>query len=316
MINVMLRPDRTERLEKLIDRFENLKKDLLPTEEKLSDELKKVKQQIADRARARTSFTGDPLKDLSIFIFGNKFKENYEQLIQIKDSLKNAEGEFMLIHDTSYNLLINVMKEADRCYIPFRVAALGIIDSNPLDVGYEHDITGDKYYLELRFKDGIYIRELELVEHPKLDKWLNILPTFRGREERYTEKRERLKLVIPVKDYESSEDYIRRIYVDYQEPEKYTEQDISRTKAKRPYWRVVPDRFDTALVTIKDEPAIEIFEEQEFPKKKYKVFALYIGNEEVEKRVNLDLIESGSIQKIYDRLHSSRGKPEGKTLIF
>lgn len=308
--------ERTAKLEELIEKFENLKKDLVPAEIKLNDELKKVKHQVIDRARARTSFTGDQLKDLSIFIFGKEFLENYKQLIALKDILKNAKGEFILIHDTSYNLLINVLKEADRCYIPFRVAALGIIDDNPLDVGYEHDITGDKYYLKLRFHLGAYIRELEIKEHGTLDKWLNILPTFRGRELRYTEQSEPLKLVMPVKDYQSSEDYVRKIYVDYQEPQDYAEQDRLKKEAKKPYWRIAPDRFERAMIGMVTEPVIEIYEEQEFPKRKYKVFALYIGNEEVMRRVGLNFRELQALQGIYDILNSSKG-PSGSTpLIF
>lgn len=302
----MPKSERTLKLEELIERFENLKQDLTPTEEKLNAELSTVKQQILDRARARTSFTGDPLKDLSIFKFGKKFKENYEQLLNLKDMLKKAEGKFILIHDTSYNLLINVLKESDRCYIPFCVAALGIIDDNPLEVGYEHDITGDRYYLKLKFQSGSYIRELEVKEQGKIDKWLDVIPIFRGRKESYTEKREPLKFVQPVEDFESSESYLRHTYTG----------DSLKTKSKKPYWRIVHDRFDTTKVKIGSDPVIEIFEKQEFPKKEYKKFALYIGNEEITKRLGLDLKELNTLQKIYDTLNSTRGKPGGKSLIF
>ncbi len=302
----MNKSDRTLKLEELIEKFGNLKRDLAPTEEKLNAELSKVKQQILDRTRARTSFTGDPLKDLSIFKFGEGFKENYEQFLNLKHMLKKAESKFILIHDISYNLLINIVKETDRCYIPFRVAALGIIDSNPLEAGYEYDITGDRYYLKLRFQNGSYIRELEVKEQGKLDKWLNILPTFRGRKEGYTEKSEPLKLVLPMEDFKFSEAYIRHVY---------TEGKL-KTKSKKPYWRIAPDKFDTTKINISSDPVIEIFEEQEFPKKEYKVFALYIGNEEVMRRLDLDLKELNTLQKIYDTLNSTRGKPGGKSLIF
>jgi hypothetical protein len=309
-------PNRTSKLEKLLEKIEHLKQDLIPTEQKLNAELLRVKQQIIDRARARTSYTGDPLKDLSIFKFGKEFKENYSKLLKIRDKLKNAEGEFILIHDTSYNLMINVMKEADRCYIPFRVAALGIIGSNALDVGYEHDITGDKYYLKLRFRDGAYIRELEVKELPKLDKWLKILPTFRGKGGGYTETIEPLKLVMPRKDYQASEDYIRHVYVDFQETEDYSEQGRLNEKSKKPYWRMAPDRFNTPNVKIDAGSAVEIFEEQEFPKKEYKVFALYIGNDQVIKRVGSDLKGLDTLQGIFDILNSSEGKSGKRTLIF
>jgi hypothetical protein len=206
--------DETLKLEELIDKFKHLKIDLIPTEEKLNAELAKVRLQILDRARARTSFTGDPLKDLSIFKFGKEFKDNYDQIVHLREMLKNAVNEFILIHDTSYNLLINELNERDRCYIPFRVAALGIINSNPLEVGYEYDITGDKYYFKLRFQNGAYIRELDVEEGGKLDKWLNIIPTFRGRGESYTENPEPLTLVTPGEDYKSSDDYIRHLYIE------------------------------------------------------------------------------------------------------
>ena len=264
----MITSDQTLKLEELIDKYEHLKKDLVPTEEKLNAELAKVRLQILDRARARTSFTGDPLKDLSIFKFGNKFRDNYDQLVRLREVLKNAANEFILIHDTSYHLLINKLKERDRCYIPFRVAALGIIDSNPLEVGYEYDIAGDKYYLKLRFQNGAYIRELDVKEEERLDKWFNIIPTFRGRGESYTENTELLTLVTPGEDYESSDDYIRHLYIEGEWEEK--------PKPKKPYWRIAPNKFDINTVKIGAEPVIEIIEKQEFPEKENKSIRAYI----------------------------------------
>jgi hypothetical protein len=46
------------------------------------------------------------------------------------------------------------------------------------------------------------------------------------------------------------------------------------------------------------------------------VFALYIGNDEVMKRLGLDLGELNTLQKIYDVLISAREKNWGKSLIF
>jgi hypothetical protein len=308
----MTETDKTTKLEELIERFDHLRKDLIPTEEKLDAELAKVRLQILDFARARTSFTGDQLKDLSIFEFGKEFKENYDQLLRLKDILKKCKAQFILVHDTSYNLLINELDETDRCYIPFRVAALGFVDSDPLEVGYEADIAGDQYYLKLRFQDGAYIRELEVKEQGKLDKWLSIIPTFRGRGEAYTEETEQLKLVESLRDYKSSEDYIRHIYTDvYTE----TEREI-KPKPKKPYWRIAPDKFDVSKVEIGSDNSIEIFERKEFPEKEYKAFALYIGNDAVEKRLYLDLKELNNLQKIYGKLNASRGRPGGKSLIF
>lgn len=312
----MLNYDRTLKLEELIEKFEALKKDLAPAEEKLNEELKKIKQQIIDRARARTSFTGDQIKDLCIFKFGREFRENFEQLVALNNILKKHTGEFILIHDTSYNLLINVLKETDRCYIPFRVAALGIIDEKPLDTGYEHDITGDRYYLKLRFKDGAYIRELEIKEHGKLDKWLNVLPTFRGREERYTEVSEPIKLIMPARDYQSSEDYIRKIYTDYQEPNDLPEKEQLKTEPKKPYWKIAPDRFEVSMTKITPGNVVEVYEEQEFPKKMHKVFALYIGNQEVAGRTGLDLARLSTVRRLYDALTSSKAPSESTGLIF
>ena len=68
--------------------------------------------------------------------------------------------------------------------------------------------------MKLRFKNGAYIRELEIKEQGKAAKWLNIIPTFRGRREVYTEKTEPLKLVLQPEDYRSSEDYIRHMYTE------------------------------------------------------------------------------------------------------
>jgi hypothetical protein len=304
----MTNSDQTLKLEELIDKYEHLKKDLVPTEENLNAELAKVRLQILDRARARTSFTGDPLKDLSIFKFGNNFKDNYDQLVHLREMLKNAANEFILIHDTSYHLLINKLKERDRCYIPFRVAALGIIDSNPLEVGYEYDIAGDKYFLKLRFQNGAYIRELDVKEEDRLDKWFNIIPTFRGRGESYTENAELLTLVTPGEDYESSDDYIRHLYIEGEWEEK--------PKPKKPYWRIAPNKFDTNAVKIGAEPVIEIIEKQEFPEKENKMFALYVGNQEVMMKSGLDLKELNTLQKVYDKMHTTRGKPGALSLIF
>ncbi len=158
----------------------------------------------------------------------------------------------------------------------------------------------------MRFQAGAYVRELEVKEHAKLDKWLNILPTFRGRGPGYTEKGERLKLVLPATDYQHSEDYIRNVYIDGE----------FKKKSKKPYWRIAPDKFDISSVKIGPGPVVEIFEKQEFPQKEFKVFALYIGNAEVMTRLDLNLRELDTIQKIYDTLNSSGGKSADKTLIF
>jgi hypothetical protein len=304
-------PERTIKLEELIHKYELLKKDLIPVEEELDKELTAVRLQILERARVRTSFTGDRLKDLCIFKFGREFERNYHQLVRLRDLLKGHEGEFILIHDTAYNLLINELDETDRCYVPFRVAALGIIDSNPLETGYEYEIAGDKYYLKLRFKNGAYIRELEVRELGKLDKWISVIPVFRGRGEEYAEKTELIKLVKPLEDYESSEEYIRRIYTDV-----YSDSDRDvKPKPKKPYWRVAPDKFDTSKMRIGSMPAVEIFETQGFPERKNKVFAFYIGNEEVAGRLHLDLKKLGILDSIYEMLHASQGKA-GSSLIF
>ena len=303
----MTMTNRISKLEELIEKYEHLKKDLIPTEDKLNSELSYVRLQILDRSRARTSFTGDPLKDLSVFKFGKEFRDNYEQLVHLRDMLKKAEGQYVLVHDTSYNLLVNELDETDRCYIPLHVAALGVIDSNPLEAGYEYDIAGDKYYLKLRFKHGAYIRELEEKEHGKLDKWFNIILTFRGRGETYTEKAEPLKLVETREDYKSSDDYIRHLYTEGEWETKPAQ--------KKPYWRIAPDKFDTSKVKIGSEPVIDIFEKQEFPSKEYKTFALYIGNEEVMKRLGLDLKKLDTLEKIYDELNSEREKSRNKSLI-
>ncbi len=301
----MITSERTLKLEELIEKYDILKKDLMPVEEKLNTELSRIRLQILERARARTSFTGDPLKDLSIFKFGKAFSENYEQLLNLKALLENAAGEFVVIHDTSFNLLVNELNATDRCYVPFRVAAIGIIDSHPLETGYEHDVAGDKYYLKLRFQNGAYLRELEVKEQGKADKWLNIIPTFRGRGETYTEKAEALKLVLQTEDYKSSDDYIRQMYTG----------DESEKKQKKPYWRIAPDKFNVNEIKIVSDTAIEIFEAQEFPSKKYKSFALYIGNEEVTKRLKLDLNKLDTLQKIYDMLDAAK-KDGWKSLIF
>ena len=304
---------RTIKLEQLIDKYEHLKKDLIPVEEELDNELAKVRLQILDRARARTSFTGDMLKDLSIFKFGKEFMANYQQLLHLRDLLKSYEGNFILIHDTAYNLLINELNEHDRCYLPFRVAALGIVDSDPLEVGYEYDISGDKYYLKLRFKNGVYIRELDIKEESPLDRWINMIPSFRGRGDIYTEETERLKLVLqPVEDYKSSEEYIRHIYTDV-----YTDSKLeTKPQPKKPYWRIAPDKFDISKIRIGQAPVMEIFEQQEFPSKGKKVFALYIGNEEVTSRLKIDLKELNTLHKIFDTLNSTTGIRGITSLIF
>jgi hypothetical protein len=59
---------------------------------------------------------------------------------------------------------------------------------------------------------------------------------------------------------------------------------------------------------------VEIFEEQEFPKKKYKVFALYIGDEEVYKRLGFNLDKLKNLSNIYDVLNNDREK-KGLSLI-
>ncbi len=187
------------------------------------------------------------------------------------------------------------------------MAALGIIDSNPLDVGYEYDIAGDKYYLKLRFKDGAYIRELEEQEHGKLDKWLDIIPTFGRRGDAYTEKAEPLKLVEAMQDYKSIDDYIRHLYIEGEWETKPVQ--------KKPYWRIAPDKFDISKVKIGSANVIDIYLKQGFPSKEYKIFALYIGNEEVMMRLGMDLKKLDTIEKVYDELVFERKKGGYKSLI-
>jgi hypothetical protein len=111
-----------------------------------------------------------------------------------------------------------------------------------------------------------------------------------------------------LKDYSSSEDYIRDLYTGEGREKK--------AQQKKPYWRIAADKFDASQVSIGPAPAIEIFEKQDFPSREDKVFALYIGNDEVMKRLGLDLGELNTLQKIYDVLISAREKNWSKSLIF
>ena len=131
------------------------------------------------------------------------------------------------------------------------------------------------------------------------------MPAFRGRGEVYAEQAESLKLVLQTEDYKSSDDYVRHMYTD-SEREK---------KQKKPYWRIAPDKFNASEIKIVSDPAIEIFEKQDFPVKENKTFALYIGNEEVTKRLKLDLKDLDTLQKIYNMLNSAK-KDRWKSLIF
>ncbi len=301
-MKTIVKDDQITKLGELIDKYELLKKDFIPTEKNLEDELYRARLQILERARARTSYTGDLVKDLCIIKFGNKFRENYAQLERLRDLLKKFTGEYVLVHDTGYNLLVNELDEKDRCYIPFRIAALGIIDENPLEAGYECDITGDRFYLKLRFKDGKYIREMAVKEHGKLDKWLNVIPTFRGRGESYTEKSEPLTLVDPLDVRKSADDYIRHLYTEGE----------WESHPKKPYWRIAPDKFSADKVTIGSDPVVEIVEKQEFPEKIHKTFALYIGTAEVMMKLGVDVKALNTIQSVYENLRTNRGK----SLIF
>lgn len=307
---------RTKKLDELIEDVKNIEQriqDLYPARKRRHDELVKVTQHILERSRSNISYTGDWLKDLSIFHFGVNYKENYIQLLNLKNILKNFENQFVLIHDTSSETLVSALNERDKWFISFRVAALGIIESgdNPLDVGFEE---GRKYYLKLRFKDQSYIRELEVKEEGKIDKLLRFVPTYRGRGSGYTEKSEPLKLVVPGKSNKSSEEYIRKLYTGDEVYLRQQDIDVSEKKTKKPYWRIDPDRFDVSKVKLSFEPFVEIFEEQEFPKKNYKVFALYIGNEEVSRRVDFNLDRLNDLRYIYDALNHNRGK-KGLSLI-
>jgi hypothetical protein len=307
---------RIKKLDELIEDVKNIERqiqDLDPARKRRNDELVKVTQHILERARSNISYTGDWLKDLSIFHFGVNYEENYKQLLNLENILKNFENQFVLIHDTSSETLVSELNERDKWFISFRVAALGIIESgdNPLDVGFEE---GRKYYLKLRFKDQSYIRELEVKEEGKIDKLIRFVPTYRGRVSGYTEKPEPLKLVVPEKSYNSSEEYIRKLYAGDEAYLRQQYMDVPEKKSKKPYWRIDPDRFDVSKVIISSEPFVEIFEEQEFPKKTYKVFALYIGNEEISKRLGFNLDRLNDLRYIYDVLNHDRGK-KGLSLI-
>jgi hypothetical protein len=52
------------------------------------------------------------------------------------------------------------------------------------------------------------------------------------------------------------------------------------------------------------------------PEKENKVFALYIGYNEVMMRSGLDLKELNTLQKVYDKMNSTRGKLSALSLIF
>lgn len=55
---------------------------------------------------------------------------------------------------------------------------------------------------------------------------------------------------------------------------------------------------------------------KELPEKENRVFALYIGNQEVMMRSGLDLKELNILQKVCNEMNSARGKPSVLSLIF
>ncbi len=283
--------------------FHILEKTLMPKRLAIEENLEIITEEIIDKTRCGSCLSHDQLEDLSIIETGIHYQEYYEKLLQLREKLENARGEYMLIQDIGYQLFLNVAYPGHKIHSPFKIAAIGKIGSEPLQVGFEEETDESHFYLKLMFGKGAYIRECEIddKEDEKLfSKVLRLIPSQQGTRV----YRERVKPLLYVKsqeDFEKSYKNIQHHYLNEEGP----------VQSKKPYWKTASGKFKSHNVVIDSRPFIEVRDHKDNVQ-----FAMYIGTEEVMKRVGIAPGMADTLDRLHGILNDSKGEQKRKTLIL
>ncbi len=283
--------------------FQILEKSLMPKRLAVEEDLEIITEEIIDKTRCGSCLSHDQLEDLSIIETGIHYQEYYDKLLKLREKLESARGEYLLIQDIGYQLFLNVAYPGHKIHSPFKIAAIGKIGNDPLQVGFEEETDESHFYLKLMFEKGAYIRECEIddKEDKKLfSKVLRLIPSQQGTRV----YRERVKPLLYVKSQDDFEKSYRNIQYHYLNEE-------GPAQSKKPYWKTAPGRFKSHNVVIDNRPLIEVRDHKDSVQ-----FAMHIGTEEVMKRVGIDLNMADTLDRLYEILNHSKIEQNGKTLIL
>lgn len=282
--------------------FIELENSLMPRRRAIEETLEKTKGKILDSARTDSCLSNCRLKDLSIIEAGIYYQEYYDKLVKIRKKLENARGEFVLVQDTDYELLLDLEHPGHKYHEPFSIGALGIIGYKPFQVGFEEKTDESHFYLKLLFQEGAYIRECKFNDEKTnklFSKFQRLIPSQQGTRV-YRKKVTEFQYVQSDADFERSYENIQNHY-------------LNRTgsqKTRKPYWKIAPGKFKSHSVAVDKTPVIEV------PDHKGNIgFAMYIGNEEVSKRLELDVSMVNSLEFLYELFLSQRKNGENRSLI-
>ncbi len=283
--------------------YHELEKSLTPKRRAVEEDLEIITEDVISRSRCGSCLSHDRLEDLSIVEAGIYYQEYYEKLLQLRSKLEKARGEYVLIHDIGYQMFLNLAYPGHKIHSPFKIAAIGKIGSDPLQVGFEEETDESHFYLKLMFKDGAYIRECEVDDEEDerlFSKVLRLIPSHEGTRV-YREKVEPLRYVKSREEYEKSYRNIRNLYLNGQ----------GSDGSKKPYWKIAPGRFKSHNVVVDSRPFVEVLDHKNSVQ-----FAIHIGNEEVMARTGINLGKDDTLDKLFEMLKSSKRDQKRKSLIL
>lgn len=283
--------------------FHVLEKSLMPKRLAVEEDLEIITEDIIGKARCGSSFSPDRLEDLSIVEAGIHYLEYYEKLLQLRAKLEKARGEYVLIHDIGYQLFLNLAYPGHKVHSPFKIAAIGKIGNEPLQVGFEEETDESHFYLKLMFEAGAYIRECEVDDDEDkrlFSKVMRLIPSHESTRV-YRKKIEPLRYVKSQEDYEKSYSNIQYYYLNGKGP----------VQSKKPYWKIAPGKFKSHNIIIDSRPFVEVRDHKDNMQ-----LAIYIGNEEVMKRTGINPDTTDTLDTLYETLNNSKREQKGKSLIL
>ena len=280
-----------------------LEKSLTPKRRAVEEDLEIITEEIISRSRCGSCFSHDRLEDLSIVEAGIYYQEYYEKLLHLRSKLEKARGEYVLIHDIGYQMFLNLAYPGHKMHSPFKIAAIGKIASDPLQVGFEEETDESHFYLKLMFEAGAYVRECEVDDEEDkrlFSKVFRLIPSHEGTRV-YRKKVEPLRYVKSQEDYEKSYRNIRNLYLNGQ----------GSNGSKKPYWKIAPGRFKSQHVVVDNSPFVEVRDHKDNIQ-----LAIHIGNEEIMKRTGINLDKHDTLDKLFKKLTSSKKDQTEKSLIL
>jgi len=283
--------------------FIELEKSLMPRREAIEDTLEKTRGKIIEKARTDLCLSDCRLEDLSIMEAGLYYQQYYEKLVKIRNKLRKARGQFVLIQDTSYQLFLDPEHPGHKHHEPFPIAAIGKIGDDPFKVGFEEETEESHFYLKLMFENGAYIRECKInsQNNSKLfSKFQRLIPSQQGTRV-YRKKVKELQYVLSDVDFERSYENILNHYLNRP----------GSQKSRKPYWKIASGKFKSHNVVVDRHPVIHVPDHNDSIE-----FSMYIGNKEVARRLGIDVSGINSIDILYEILQASKSNGSKKSLIL